>query len=63
MSKDNLNNLCGRDSNGWCEKCQVFCTPKQTVDSHISEEDDFYCDALEHELQNNQYYENDSEQD
>lgn len=56
MSVENLNNLCNRDSNGWCEKCQVFCTPMQ-------EKDDFHCEALEHELQNQIYWTDDDEQE
>lgn len=51
-NKDNLNNLCNRDSNGWCEYCQCFATP-------MADKDDFHCVALENELQSTQYQEED----
>lgn len=53
-SVDSLNNLCNRNENGWCEYCQA-CAPKDRFT------DDFVCIALEHELQNQDYYSDENE--
>lgn len=55
LKSENLNQLCNRDSSGYCYYCQAFAPPTE-------DGDDFYCLALEEELKNTDYYEDDEQE-